>query len=66
MSEQQKTFKILKPSWYFWKPQPDITTFELALCMPMFVAGTVRQFGAVEQAFESLPPECQRHWETRG
>ena len=65
MSQQQPTFIIKSPPWYFWKPQPDITTFELAQCMPMFVAGTIREYCAVEKCFEALPAECKRHWEVK-
>lgn len=43
---------------YLWKPQEDITPYELALSMPIFsmVSDAVRMIKA-------LPASAQRHWE---
>jgi len=45
-------FEIRQPKSYEWVPQPDITTFELAQCLPAFFTGNI----------ESLSAECKRHW----
>lgn len=44
---------------FLWKPQPDITPFEIALALPMIVSHT----GSVGLAFDKLPAEVQRHFE---
>lgn len=41
---------------YLWKPQSDITAYELALCLPIVV--TSNTWGV-----ESLPDEAKRHFE---
>ncbi len=54
----------IKSRSFEWKPQPDITAFELAQCMDLFFAGITRGI-YVEMAYSKLPPECKRHWEVR-
>ena len=49
--------KIFTPDQLIWEPQPDITTYELALCIPIFSA-----VGHVHHFYNQLPPEAQRHW----
>ncbi len=44
---------------YMWKPQVDITTYELALCLPIFSIQTC----IVSAAIEELPAEARRHFE---
>ena len=56
MTWENRTFK--------WAPQPDITAFELAQCMPMFVFCAMGG-DAVQLIYNKLPPECKRHWEVR-
>lgn len=58
-------FHFRQPPTYFWRPQEDITTLELAKCLPMFVAGTIRDYPAVEQCYDALPDNCKRHWEVK-
>lgn len=41
---------------YRWKPQPDITAYELALCWPIMVSQSV-------WGIASLPDEAKRHFE---
>ncbi len=40
-----------------WNPQPDITTYELALSMPLLLASR-----GWETVFDGFPPEVKRHW----
>lgn len=44
-----------------WSPQPDITTYELALCLNVFAAAN-RPHGDPAFQYDKLPPEAQRHW----
>jgi hypothetical protein len=55
------TFTIHTPQNLIWDPQPDITTYELALCIPLF--STV---GHQHHFYTQLPPEAQRHWKVQG
>jgi hypothetical protein len=50
-------FKIFIPDSFYWEPQPDITAYELALCIPLFSSS-----GRLHQFYDQLPPEAQRHW----
>lgn len=43
---------------YDWRPKSDITTYELALCMPMFAI----DWHQVGRIYDSLPSEAKRHW----
>lgn len=47
--------------YWNWKPQPDITAYELALCIPVFVTGW-----NIEPLISDLPPEARRHFEQVG
>lgn len=40
---------------YRWEPEPDITTYELALCIPFLVGGWAKDI-------ETLPHEARRHF----
>jgi hypothetical protein len=51
------THTIHIPAPLVWEPQPDITTYELALCMPLF-----HSVGRHHQLYAQLPPGAQRHW----
>ena len=44
---------------YIWEPKEDITIYELALLIPVFVS--VLQ-GSVVWMIETLPPEARRHF----
>ena len=46
----------------WWEPKEDITTFELARCMNLFVAGTARMRQQLLTLFDEMPAECKRHW----
>lgn len=56
MSWFLKTEKFCNTS-YVWKPKPDITTFELALCLKMLVGVNVSRI------YDTLPDEAKRHWD---
>lgn len=43
---------------YLWKPQEDITAFELAQCMPVLIMDDF-------EIYDRLPDECKRHWKVR-
>lgn len=47
--------------FYLWEPKPDITTFELAQCMKMFITAIVpeKRPGAT---WEALPDGAKRHF----
>ena len=49
--------KIHVPEQLIWQPEPDITPYELALCLPLFTS-----LGREHQFYDQLPPEAQRHW----
>jgi hypothetical protein len=55
------SFTIHVPKDLIWDPKPDITTYELALCIPLF--STV---GHQHHFYAQLPPEAQRHWKVQG
>ena len=48
---------IHTPETLLWKPQPDITTYELALCVPLFCT-----VGRQHQFYSDLPESAKRHW----
>ena len=48
------------PYNYKWTPQVDITTYELALCMPIF--DYVHQYNR-HDLINKLPSYAKRHWE---
>jgi len=51
-------YHIHTPDDLIWDPQPDITTYELALCLPLFTPQ-----GRQHQFYSQLPAEAQRHWQ---
>lgn len=50
----------------WWEPKDDITTFELARCMNLFVAGTANMRQQLLTLFDGMPAECKRHWRVTG
>lgn len=47
-----------------YKPQPDITTYELSLCMYLLIAKTWNKSLRDEQKiYDQLPSSVQRHFE---
>jgi hypothetical protein len=50
-------YRIHTPETLLWDPKPDITTYELALCVPLF--STV---GRQHQFYATLPESAKRHW----
>ena len=52
-------FKIYQPEPIIWDPKEDITTYELAMCLPLFVST-----GHIHHYYDQLPSEAQRHWRT--
>lgn len=43
-----------------WQPEPDITAFELALCIPVLLG--VADFWDIELKYDSLPQPAKRHF----
>ena len=52
-------FKPKLPKFYKWTPQEDITTLELAKCIPVF---NIREINQLEMLIESLQESCRRHF----
>ena len=52
------TFNVefVNPKQYDWKPQPDITAWELAMALPCFFSHNI------EVALAALPPNVTRHF----
>lgn len=47
-----------------YRPQPDITTYELSLCMYLLmVKAWSRPLKDEQDIYDKLPPEAQRHFE---
>jgi len=57
MSEKE-TISIRVPECYEWKPQPDITAYELALAIPIVSFHTFD----TETAIKALPESVRRHF----
>jgi hypothetical protein len=53
----ESTIKIHTPKTYLWDPKPDITAYELALCLPAAYATTFHH-----HYYNQLPDEAKRHW----
>ena len=49
---------------FTYKPQPDITTFELALCLYLLITqvSANRTLRDEQKTFDLLPPKAQRHF----
>lgn len=45
------------PETLKWDPQPDITSYELALCIPVLIS-----VGKQHQFYAQLPEAARRHW----
>jgi len=45
------------PKTLIWDPQPDITTYELALCVPLLIT-----VGHQHLFYDQLPEGARRHW----
>ena len=45
---------------YMWEPKEDITTYELALCLPIVAARD--HYIACEKAIATLPANATRHF----
>jgi len=45
-----------------WTPQRNITTWELAMCIPVFSKDNAYEVG---EYLDSLEQSCQRHWTSR-
>ena len=53
--------RLTQPKQYEWKPKEDITTYELALCVPIIVYGGYNH--GVEYLIIALPENAQRHFQ---
>lgn len=51
-------FKFKMPARYAWEPSEDITTYELALCVPVLLVG----WHEIEAAIQRLPDGAKRHF----
>jgi len=52
---------------YTWQPQQDITTYELALCMPLMAVGTTPDgWTQMDAMYDALPAKARRHWSLEG
>ena len=60
MKPNYNTFRINTPKNYDWKPKEDITTFELALCLPAF---SFTNKYDMEFFILQLPDNARRHFE---
>lgn len=54
----EKDRQVMPYKRYVYKPQADITTYELALIVPVFHTKI-----DIERMIELLPPEAKRHFE---
>ena len=50
--------EFVKPKQYEWKPQADITAWELAMALPCLFLYSHN----IEQALAALPPNVTRHF----
>lgn len=50
---------MLKYKHFIWKPQEDITAYELALCLKLIIAQLLQI--APSTIYEGLPESCKRH-----
>lgn len=55
-------FAIHSPKNVAWEPQEDITTLELALCIPVFSMGSYDPASYIV----TLPESAQRHFKITG
>lgn len=55
-------FQIEKNECFF-KPKPDITSYEVALCLGALIA--ISGGGNPEKYFDPLPDEAKRHFELK-
>lgn len=49
------------PNSYRFSPQPDITTYELALAMATMFGG-LDYVERIKPTVDAMPPEARRHW----
>ena len=57
---EPRVFMIRHPKRVEWTPQPDITTYELAQCVPVLILGSnAHTFAYVE---DNIPAGCERHF----
>jgi hypothetical protein len=52
--------EVIRHRSFTWEPKPDITLYELSLCLPMFAAGM-----NADMLYDKLPPKAQRHWKEK-
>lgn len=53
-------YSIRQPKRVEWTPQPDITTYELAQCLPLLILGhNPNTYCYVE---DNIPKGCERHF----
>lgn len=60
MKQEIQTETILtKTKSFAWNPQPDITTYELALCTGAMILAASGHF---EKSYDKLPENAKRHF----
>lgn len=62
-SSEINSVRIRIPKSHIWKPKEDITTYELALCLPVL---TGRNWYNLEYFIEALPESARCHFEQSG
>lgn len=55
-------FKKNKYKNFIWKPQEDITPYELAMCLKLLI-GSISGIRDLSLVFDELPDNCKRHIE---
>jgi hypothetical protein len=53
-------FLLTPPPILTWNPKEDITTLELAKCIPFLLLAC-----SGHTYYDDIPPECKRHFETK-
>ena len=48
-----------RPASWIWQPQPDITAYEVAQCIPAFYFTDI---DAMDYYVRCLSPKCKRHF----
>jgi hypothetical protein len=60
-NNNQFTNTIYPPRRYDWEPQEDITAYELALCLNVFLIAFSSMIAA-EDELNALPADARRHF----
>ena len=64
-AEWERRQAITRGYRYAWRPQPDITAYELAQCVPAIIGAwseNITEVYAAMDYIDALPAEARRHW----